>query len=267
MSNIWGFQGVHTPLESVTNGRYSLAQYTAMRTELTARIEALNNQAGFIPTNINAVGYITIAPGSGSTGGGDGYLTASGSITTAKDLTVMGGAQIYGSAGGFGLSVVNDIQCGGEVQGQGGLLTPASVTCNSVIFPGGTQSVPYVLNATVMYLSVNQTLNQTYYPPASSCLFTTVTLNYSNACTVNLLNMGITNVGTFPNYTRSITIIKAAMTAVDYSVTITPPTSYRFYSPSGTDQTSYILPVGKFTVSFQIYGSPGQQRIFLTSLV
>jgi len=139
-----------------------------MRTELTTRIEALNNQAGFVPTNIEAVGYITIAPGSGATGGGDGYLTASGSISTAKDLSVNGGAQILGSAGGFGLSVVNGIQCGGEVQGQGGLLTPASVTCNSVVFPTGVQTEPYLgpspaSGATQTYQYINNSVASTHY--------------------------------------------------------------------------------------------------------
>ena len=123
--NIYGYQGVHTPLESVTQGRYTLSDYTNMRTELTARLIALENQGGFVPTNVEITGYLHMLPG----GSGTGEIETTSSITGASlyinteahcgnlvcdntavfggNLTVNGGSILTGN--GSGLTNINDI--------------------------------------------------------------------------------------------------------------------------------------------------------------
>lgn len=85
-SNIWGYQGVNTPLESLTQGRYNVADYTEMRAEFGARIQALENAGGFVPTNVNITGYLNIVPGSS----GYGYLTTTGYANIAGAVTIGG---------------------------------------------------------------------------------------------------------------------------------------------------------------------------------
>jgi hypothetical protein len=239
-----------------------------------ARINALNNQAGFVPTNINAVGYITVSPGSGATGGGDGYIAATGSISTQSDLNVLGGAQIVGSSGGFGLSVQNDMQCasdltvGGTISSQGNIQTASTVVTPSITFPGGVQSSPFVPNASlpmacVSLYSVDQAVGQTYTIPSNFSKFTMVALQYANSCGVALTNITVANPTFFPDQARFITIAKSAMSIQDYTVNITAPAGYKFYSPSGTDQTNYTIPAGKFSVTFVMTG--GLFRLYLYS--
>jgi hypothetical protein len=83
-NNIWGYQGLQTPLENLTNGNYNVADYTAMRTEFNARILALENAGGFQPTNVTMVGYLNVIPGTG----GNGSITAQGPVTFGSTLTV-----------------------------------------------------------------------------------------------------------------------------------------------------------------------------------
>lgn len=102
-NNIWGYQGLQTPLESLTNGNYNVADYTTMRKEFNARLQALENAGGFQPTNVQIQGYCSIVPGTQ----GPGNLTASGVTSLGSTLTVSG--QVTCSAG---LSVAGVLTAG-----------------------------------------------------------------------------------------------------------------------------------------------------------
>lgn len=135
--NIYGYQGVHTPLESVTQGRYTLADYTTMRTELTSRLIALENQGGFIPTNVEITGYLHMLPG----GAGLGEIETTSSIT---------GASLYINGEMHGGNVVcdNDLACGGILSGNGSGLTNITGTDSTKLpLAGGTLTGPLISQA------------------------------------------------------------------------------------------------------------------------
>lgn len=155
--NIYGYQGVHTPLESVTQGRYTLADYTSMRTELTSRLIALENQGGFVPTNVEITGYLHMLPGGAGNGEIEtpssitgeslyinsnaqcGSLQCNGNLTAGTSIfggnvTVNGGSIISGN--GSGLTNINDITklplSGGNISG--------NLAINGTVGIGGTMT-------------------------------------------------------------------------------------------------------------------------------
>lgn len=135
--NIYGYQGVHTPLESVTQGRYTLADYTTMRTELTSRLIALENQGGFIPTNVEITGFLHMLPG----GAGLGEIETTSSIT---------GASLYINGEMHGGNVVcdNNLACGGILSGNGSGLTNITGTDSTKLpLAGGTLTGPLISQA------------------------------------------------------------------------------------------------------------------------
>lgn len=183
--NIYGYQGVHTPLESVTQGRYTLSDYTNMRTELTARLIALENQGGFVPTNVEITGYLHMLPG----GSGTGEIETTSSITGATlyingeahcgnlvcdntavfggNLTVNGGSILTGN--GSGLTNINDITklplsggtltnsltitAPGKYIGDGSLLTGiAASDPTKVPLAGGTMTGSLTLTAPAKFI-------------------------------------------------------------------------------------------------------------------
>lgn len=183
--NIYGYQGVHTPLESVTQGRYTLSDYTNMRTELTARLIALENQGGFVPTNVEITGYLHMLPG----GSGMGEIETTSSITGASlyinaeahvgnlvcdntavfggNLTVNGGSILTGN--GSGLTNINDITklplsggtltnsltitAPGKYIGDGSLLTGiAASDPTKVPLAGGTMTGSLTLTAPAKFI-------------------------------------------------------------------------------------------------------------------
>lgn len=118
--NIYGYQGVHTPLESVTQGRYTLSDYTNMKTELTARLIALENQGGFVPTNVEITGYLHMLPG----GAGSGEIETTSSIT--------GGSLYINQEAHVGNLVVdNSANFGGSIAFNGDITTLSSVNANA----------------------------------------------------------------------------------------------------------------------------------------
>lgn len=119
-ANIYGYQGVHTPLESVTQGQYTLADYTSMRTELTARLIALENAGGFVPTNVTITGYLNVVPG----GGGQGKIYTPSSIQCESILIQGGGAIIEADLEVGGSVVINNgLSVGGVITGDGSGIT------------------------------------------------------------------------------------------------------------------------------------------------
>lgn len=140
--NIYGYQGVHTPLESLTQGRYTLADYTTMRTELTSRLIALENQGGFVPTDVEITGYLHMLPGSQ----GSGEIETTSSITCNSfyanteahcgnllcDTTLICGGIITGD--GSGLVNINDVT---KLPLAGGSLTGSLIVGGNVTVNGG----------------------------------------------------------------------------------------------------------------------------------
>lgn len=100
-NNIWGYQGLQTPLENLTQGNYNVADYTNMRKEFSARLSALENAGGFQPTNVTISGFCSVVPGSQGYGNlttsgyaqVGGYLTVAGAVTCNAGLTVTGTLQ------------------------------------------------------------------------------------------------------------------------------------------------------------------------------
>lgn len=180
--NIYGYQGVHTPLESVTQGRYTLADYTSMRTELTSRLIALENQGGFVPTNVEITGYLHMLPGGAGMGeiettssitGESLYInseaqvgslqcnnnaTVGGTTTFAGNVTVNGGAILSGN--GSGLTNINDITklplTGGNISGNLGVGGTVSI----VGYAGSGQNNPMVHLGDSLLLGINGSQTQ-----------------------------------------------------------------------------------------------------------
>jgi hypothetical protein len=145
-NNIWGYQGLQTPLENLTRGDYNVADYTNLRREFGARIQALENAGGFIPTNMTIQGFCKVTPGSG--GGGylttDSYATIGGYLTVAGQVTCSAGLTVAGSitAGTFTPTTVNTTSAVVSGNLNAGSITsgPTTVTgnltCNSGIISG-----------------------------------------------------------------------------------------------------------------------------------
>ena len=108
-SNIYGYQGVNTPLENLTNGRYTVADYTTLRKEFNARIKALENTSQYEPNAITVQSSIHVIPGAN----GDGSLSATGSATIGKGLTVTQNLNCLGSMNCNGsFNIAQNLQAG-----------------------------------------------------------------------------------------------------------------------------------------------------------
>jgi hypothetical protein len=105
-NNIWGYQGLQTPLENLTQGNYNVADYTNMRREFNARLQALENAGGFTPTNVSIQGYCNIVPGTNGFGNfsATGSTILGGTLNVASTATFQGGVTV---AGALSVSSVN----------------------------------------------------------------------------------------------------------------------------------------------------------------
>lgn len=108
-NNIWGYQGLQTPLENLTQGNYNVADYTNMRKEFNARLQALENAGGFIPTNVSIQGYCSVVPGTN----GYGNLSATGStilggtLNVASTATFQSGVSVAGTLSVSNVNISN----------------------------------------------------------------------------------------------------------------------------------------------------------------
>lgn len=106
--NIFGYQGVNTPLASLTRGRYNVADYTTLRQEFNARITALEKKQASQENEI-IKGYLQIIASTTQTG----YLSVAstgsfgGSLQTAGNLSALGGLSITQNATIGANAVVN----------------------------------------------------------------------------------------------------------------------------------------------------------------
>jgi hypothetical protein len=105
-NNIWGYQGLQTPLENLTQGNYNVADYTNMRREFNARLQALENAGGFTPTNVSIQGFCNIVPGTNGFGNfsATGSTILGGTLNVASTATFQGGVTV---AGALSVSSVN----------------------------------------------------------------------------------------------------------------------------------------------------------------
>jgi len=108
-NNIWGYQGLQTPLENLTQGNYNVADYTNMRREFNARLQALENAGGFIPTNVSIQGYCSIVPGTNGFGNfsATGSTTLGGTLNVASTATFQSGVSIAGALSVSTLNISN----------------------------------------------------------------------------------------------------------------------------------------------------------------
>ena len=128
-SNISGFQGVNTPLQSMTNGKYTLADYTKMNTLFGARITALEKAVAFNPNNVTISGYVNVQPNASN----------SGTLQTAGGAQIGGNLQVNKS-----LTVTENTYIGGSLQVSGALsfasLAVNTFTSNTITNSGLTIS-------------------------------------------------------------------------------------------------------------------------------
>jgi hypothetical protein len=290
-SNIFGYQGVNTPLESLTNGRYNVADYTTLRETVNARLSVLEKDQAQ-PTNVVVSGSLTVAAsntqsgfitaaGNGSFGGN---IIGSGNASIAGGLSVTGNAAINGLSG---IVVAGPVIANGGVQFadlslQSTALVPLipSTYTNSTIVVNSAGVISSVSSGTstntnffVSLINYDQSLGSINTPPASSFKNTEINLNFNNSCTVSLVNLTCEDAIAFPDGVRYVTITKTSVASGDYTVTVRcpnygGPSGYNFYTISGQNVDSYSLNAGKYGVTFAIYKYASvQRRTVIKSLV
>lgn len=261
-SNIFGYQGVNTPLESLTNGRYSLADYTTLRETVDARLNTLEKQQA-TPENVVVNGSLSIVPNNIA----GGYLTASGNGSFGG--TLYAAANISTNAG---LYVEQNAEINQTLTSNGTIFP-----MNGIEFPDGSTLTTAVNTSTptiyIQALFYNQTLNQVITPASSTFKTTEINLQYNNNCTVDLTNLNCEDATAFPDGVRYITVTKANMAddiLDDFNVTILcPQPNYLFYGANASDVSSLTLSVGMYGVTFTVfsYAAGSQKRTYIKSIV
>jgi hypothetical protein len=133
-SNISGFQGVKTPLQSMTNGQYTLADYTNLNRVLTARITALENATAFNPNNVTIGGFLNIQSNN----------TNPGNLSVTNNAQINGSAQINKS-----LTVNQNLNVAGNVVVAGNInFTSTTInTLNSTTINATTANTATINNS------------------------------------------------------------------------------------------------------------------------
>jgi hypothetical protein len=259
--NIFGYQGINTPLASLTRGRYNVADYTQLREQFNARITALEKKQSSQQNEIIS-GYLQIIASSTQTG----YLNVAGTgsfggtLQSASTLSSLGGLSIAQNA-----AITGNCTIGGLVE----------VGASGIQFDDGSvqttapQSIPALF---VNILFYDQTPGQNITPGVSLNKQTEIVFNYTNSCTLNLLNLQSDDTNAFPDGIRYVSVTKGDVAVTDYTVTILCPgfggaQPYNFYTPSGADVSSYSLNVGKYGVTFMIATFGLNRRTYMKSLI
>ena len=201
-SNISGFQGVNTPLQSMTNGKYTLADYTKMNTLFGARITALEKAVAFNPNNVTISGYVNVQPNASN----------SGTLQTAGGAQIGGNLQVNKS-----LTVTENAYIGGSLQVSGALsfasLAVNTFTSNTINNSGLTTSNSFSGNGAAL------TAVPAVSVPYSGLTGAVPTWNQNtagNAATAtNVAYSGLT--GAVPTWNQSTTGNAATATNVPYS--------------------------------------------------
>lgn len=280
-NNIWGYQGLQTPLENLTKGNYNVADYTNMRKEFNARLQALENQGGFIPTNVSIQGYCNIVPGTNGYGNFSvtGTTILGGTLSVAQSATFSGNVSV---AGVLSISNVTTAQVtansavisgnitstSGQFIGNGAGLTGVVATDNTKLPLAGGSMTGSLAVRTVSVISGFPVYNYkgnrytSFNNSSPGGTFTVTQLNssvhdyirleFNSACTVNLVNLVTTDNTYYQDQQRLATITKRFMSGADYAVTVLPPSGYTFFSKVASGAASYSIPLGVFSVTFMI---------------
>lgn len=246
-NNIWGYQGLQTPLENLTNGQYSVADYTQMRREFGARITALENTGGFIPTNVSINGYCNVVPGTGGYGNFSvtGTSVLGGTLSVAQNATFNSNVTITGTLNAGTITFANIST--GNVNATGSVTAAGNISTTAGKYIGNGCSLGLVGE-----INVNQTLNQVITPPANIAKQFNIILNYTANCTVQLTNLYPT-LTDFPDSARYITIVKKGLASGAYSVTLSLPVQagYTWYWATPTaDFTTGTISMGASVFSY-----------------
>ena len=243
-NNIWGYQGLQTPLENLTKGDYNVADYTNMRKEFNARLTALENAGGFVPTNVSIQGFCNIVPGTSGFGNfsvsGNSILT--GTLSVGQDTTLSSNLSVQG----------NITSVSGQFTGNGAGLTGLNLSSR----------LPSACVGNTVFN--NNTGGATYFVNQSSFKFYNVILTGNSTCTLSLLNVNAGNTANFPDTKRYVTIIKNRMAdGGDYNVTVPAPSGYVVNSAAGYQVAGYNIPLGVFSVTFLISGSASSGIVYV----
>lgn len=238
--NIYGYQGVHTPLESVTQGRYTLSDYTSMRTELTSRLIALENQGGFIPTNVEITGYLHMLPG----GAGMGEIETTSSITGESlyinSLAECGSLQCNGNLAVGGTVSATAVNFSGNV-GVTGLLTTNDIFINATHTISGDGSGLFNLNDNTKLPLLGGTISGNLTVSG----FTTVNNQLASGNTIDASNRQVTSsyfnfqgVNNAPSYIGRIYASTGGMVLDLSNITSVPNGTFVFYTNDGVNVTN-----------------------------
>lgn len=218
--NIFGFQGVNTPLENLTNGRYTVADYTTLKETTNARLVALERQQ-LTPINVTLYGKVDIVP----TNALPGNLSVAGTATIGGQLMV-----------GSNLTI-------------GGLLA----------FPDGTLQTT-AGNGNIYYIEyMNTGVGDTFYPQTQTVKNYYMMLMGNAACNIDLQYFFPTNFPTdsVQFLTVSKVLMAAGDYVVTF---INLPANYDVYLPTGIITAplgTFTIPLGVMTWTFMQRGSPG----------
>lgn len=166
-SNISGFQGVKTPLQSMTNGKYTLADYTNMNTVFGARITALEKAVAFNPNNVTIGGYLNVQPNSTNPGNlsinnnalVSGALQVNKTATINQNLNVGGNLAVSGAIS-FVSTNINTLNSNtinntgtitsGTFVGNGSALTSLPSDATKLSTSGGTMTGPLTIGGNLI---------------------------------------------------------------------------------------------------------------------
>lgn len=261
-SNIFGYQGVNTPLESLTNGRYNVADYTTLRETVDARLSVLEKDQAQ-PTNVTVSGSLSVVASNTNAG----TLTVANTGSFGSTLFANGTMSSNG-----GLLIAQNGQIGGTLTSTG-IMYPLS----GIEFSDGTTlNTATTTEAPTIYVDAlfySQTLNQVIVPAGSTYKSTEINLQYNNNCTVDLSNLNCEDTTAFPDGVRYVSITKANMAddlLNDYVVTLLCPSpNYLFYGASISDVNTITIPVGVYgtTLAIFLFNAGTQRRTYVKSIV
>lgn len=217
--NIFGFQGVNTPLENLTNGRYTVADYTTLKETTNARLVALERQQ-LTPINVTLYGKVDIVP----TNALPGNLSASGSAVIGGELNV-----------GSNLTL-------------GGLIAFPDGTLQTTSGDGNIYYIEYI----------NSGPGDTFYPQTQTVKNYYMVLLGNAACNIDLQYFFPTNFTDLTQFLTVSKIMMAAgdyvvtFTNLPAGYDVYLPTGI-ITAPLGT----FTIPLGVMTWTFLQRGSPG----------
>jgi hypothetical protein len=257
--NIFGYQGVNTPLESLTNGRYNVADYTTLRETVDARLSVLEKEQA-TPNDVTVSGSLSVI----ATTTGIGSITAAGPGSFGSTLFSNG---TFSSNGG--LLIAQGAQIGGTLTSTDTIYPLAGIE-----FPDGTTlttansgtTTPIYVNA----LLYSQSLGSTITPASSSYKNTEINLQFNNACTVNLANLNCEDSTAFPDGVRYVSITKANIYDGQFDVVVSCPVgsaNYTFYGPNQNDVTSITMGTGIYGITLFIFKLGSVTRTYFKSIV